>query len=63
MGFDRGKIVQAVTQLLESPKEYSLMASAKNPFGDGTAGVRIVNALLSRQSEGGTQSHEMEGFS
>ena len=32
--------------LIENKEEYMKMAVAKNPFGDGNASERIVNAIL-----------------
>ena len=48
VGSDRERIVCAVSRLLENPDEYSAMSRATNPYGDGRAGMRIVNALLER---------------
>jgi UDP-N-acetylglucosamine 2-epimerase (non-hydrolysing) len=48
VGSDRNRIVNAVRQLLDGPEEYSSMSGVPNPFGDGHAASRIVNALLAR---------------
>ncbi|PSB67275.1 UDP-N-acetylglucosamine 2-epimerase (non-hydrolyzing), partial [filamentous cyanobacterium CCP1] len=38
-------IVQAASDLLSHPDAYSTMANAINPFGDGQASMRIVQAV------------------
>jgi len=43
VGFEA--IVENVKWLLEDPTEYTKMATAKNPYGDGMAAGRIVEAL------------------
>lgn len=45
VGTDPERIVAEVTRLLTDKEEYERMASAKNPFGDGHAAERIVEAL------------------
>jgi UDP-N-acetylglucosamine 2-epimerase (non-hydrolysing) len=46
VGTDPGVIVTQTSQLLDDPKAYAAMAHAINPYGDGKAAMRIVNALL-----------------
>ncbi|MBI3772788.1 MAG: UDP-N-acetylglucosamine 2-epimerase (non-hydrolyzing) [Gammaproteobacteria bacterium] len=46
VGTERDFIVAAVEELLNDPSEYSRMARAHNPFGDGKASVRIVDVLM-----------------
>lgn len=46
VGTDRQRIVSEVTRLLDEPTEYERMARAINPYGDGEAGVRIVERLV-----------------
>jgi UDP-N-acetylglucosamine 2-epimerase (non-hydrolysing) len=46
VGTERGRIVRAAARLLDDPQAYARMARAVNPFGDGKAAGRIVNALL-----------------
>jgi UDP-N-acetylglucosamine 2-epimerase (non-hydrolysing) len=46
VGSDEERIVSEVARLLEEPSEYERMAHAANPFGDGHAAERIVQALL-----------------
>jgi UDP-N-acetylglucosamine 2-epimerase len=45
-GTDRENIRELAFQLLEEPAEYAKMAKAVNPYGDGFASQRIVQALL-----------------
>ena len=45
VGTDRARIVAEVDRLLTDPEAYRAMAIAKNPFGDGHASERIVEAL------------------
>jgi UDP-N-acetylglucosamine 2-epimerase len=46
VGTDPQKILSQARLLLDDPKEYALMAHAVNPYGDGKAAPRIVNAIL-----------------
>lgn len=46
-GTDRGKIVASVSLLLDSEKEYSVMAHAENPYGAGDSAEKIVRVLKS----------------
>lgn len=48
VGTDYDKIVSGVSQLLDDPQAYAAMSQAVNPYGDGEACGRIVNALLYR---------------
>ena len=48
VGTDYEKIVSEVSQLLDDPQAYAAMSQAVNPYGDGEACGRIVNALLYR---------------
>jgi UDP-N-acetylglucosamine 2-epimerase (non-hydrolysing) len=41
-------IVHACRQLLDDPEVYSAMSTASNPYGDGRASARIVDALVNR---------------
>jgi len=45
-GTDRDRIFSLACRLIESREEYTRMARAVNPYGDGNASMRIVNALL-----------------
>ncbi len=46
VGTDRERIVAETVRLLEDQAEYARMARAVNPYGDGHAAERIVEALL-----------------
>ena len=46
VGTDFEKIVDTVSTLLDSEYDYAAMSQAVNPYGDGRACHRIVNALL-----------------
>jgi UDP-N-acetylglucosamine 2-epimerase (non-hydrolysing) len=45
VGTDRDEIVNETTNLLENADDYSKMAQARNPYGDGKASERIVDTL------------------
>ncbi|MGH2791481.1 MAG: UDP-N-acetylglucosamine 2-epimerase, partial [Actinomycetota bacterium] len=51
VGTDESDIVAGAVNLLTKPDEYALMATAINPYGDGRAAPRIVEALLRSHSE------------
>jgi UDP-N-acetylglucosamine 2-epimerase (non-hydrolysing) len=46
VGVKRESIVRETTHLLEDNQAYAAMATAVNPYGDGKASPRIVQALL-----------------
>ncbi len=46
VGSETGKIVSETRKLLDDPEAHRAMAQAVNPFGDGHAAERIVQALL-----------------
>lgn len=46
VGTDRERIVAEAVRLLEDPVAYQRMARAVNPYGDGHAAERIVEALV-----------------
>ena len=48
VGTDYNKIVNEVSSLIDDKAAYEKMSKAVNPYGDGLACGRIVNALLSR---------------
>jgi UDP-N-acetylglucosamine 2-epimerase (non-hydrolysing) len=50
VGTDYDEIVTQVRRLLDDPLAYAAMAQAINPYGDGKAAMRIVNALLAIKS-------------
>lgn len=45
VGTDAKKIVAETNKLLDDNKEYEIMAQAHNPYGDGNAAARIMQAL------------------
>jgi len=47
VGTETSHIVQEANRLLDDGSEYAKMAKASNPYGDGHAAERIVEALLS----------------
>ena len=49
VGTDTRRIVEEATRLLENESAYAEMAKASNPFGDGHAAQKIVQALLDFQ--------------
>ncbi len=51
VGTDRAEIVARVTELLDDPDAYQRMATAANPYGDGTAAEKIVGFLADRLSD------------
>ena len=46
VGTEISHIVQEAKRLLDDPSEYAKMAKAANPYGDGHAAERIIQALL-----------------
>ncbi|MFZ5882505.1 MAG: non-hydrolyzing UDP-N-acetylglucosamine 2-epimerase [Chloroflexota bacterium] len=48
VGTETSRIVQEAARLLDDESEYAKMAKASNPYGDGHAAERIVEALLQR---------------
>jgi UDP-N-acetylglucosamine 2-epimerase (non-hydrolysing) len=46
VGTDTRHIIQEATRLLDDPTEYAKMSKASNPYGDGHAAERIIQALL-----------------
>jgi UDP-N-acetylglucosamine 2-epimerase (non-hydrolysing) len=44
IGTDSADIVRESALLLQNPEAYDAMARAHNPFGDGQASARIVEA-------------------
>jgi UDP-N-acetylglucosamine 2-epimerase (non-hydrolysing) len=48
VGTDVGRIVAAVTELLDDPDLHAEMARPRSPYGDGRASVRIVEDLAAR---------------
>ncbi|NVK01406.1 MAG: UDP-N-acetylglucosamine 2-epimerase (non-hydrolyzing), partial [Oceanospirillaceae bacterium] len=50
VGTDVGVITKAVSELLDSDGAYHAMSRAHNPYGDGKACERILEALIQTQS-------------
>lgn len=46
VGTDAERILAEARNLLDNREAYMAMANAENPFGDGHAAEKIVNALL-----------------
>ena len=46
VGTDQRRIVREVARLLDDSEEYTRMARAVQPYGDGRAAERIVQTLL-----------------
>ncbi|MFV1859312.1 MAG: non-hydrolyzing UDP-N-acetylglucosamine 2-epimerase [Anaerolineales bacterium] len=51
VGTDTDRIVSEVRRLMDEPQAYTAMATAVNPFGDGHAAERIVEALLTAEGK------------
>ena len=45
-GTDTDTIVEMVSALMDSKKEYEAMSKANNPYGDGRASQRIVENII-----------------
>ncbi len=52
VGTETSRIVQEATRLLDDPIAYTEMAKAANPYGDGHAAERIVEALMNASRKG-----------
>jgi len=50
VGTDRDEIVARSDELLDDPNAYQRMATATNPYGDGTAAAQIVDCLARQLS-------------
>jgi UDP-N-acetylglucosamine 2-epimerase (non-hydrolysing) len=46
VGTDTDEIITQASHLLDDPQAYAVMAQAINPYGDGKAAMRIVNAIV-----------------
>jgi len=46
VGVEKEDIIREASGLLDDPQAYAAMAHAVNPYGDGHASRRIVEALL-----------------
>jgi UDP-N-acetylglucosamine 2-epimerase (non-hydrolysing) len=45
VGTNKQKIVDEVSRLIENKEHYTTMSKATNPYGDGKARERILNAI------------------
>lgn len=45
VGTETNDVVAAMTELLDNPESYKKMAETNNPYGDGTASKRILDAI------------------
>jgi UDP-N-acetylglucosamine 2-epimerase (non-hydrolysing) len=45
VGTDKQRIIDEVSLLIENNKHYTQMSMANNPYGDGKACIRIIEAL------------------
>ncbi len=52
VGTDHNRIISETKRLLDNPGDYAEMANAVNPYGDGHAAERVVQALLGYRTEG-----------
>jgi UDP-N-acetylglucosamine 2-epimerase (non-hydrolysing) len=50
VGSNPERILSETERLLDHPEEREAMGHASNPYGDGRAAERIVDALLARAS-------------
>ncbi len=46
VGTDRARIVSEAARLLDDPEAYAAMSRAHNPYGDGLASSRIIDAIV-----------------
>jgi len=51
VGTETSHLVQEAKRLLDDPVEYGKMSKASNPYGDGHAAERIVEALLNTNTD------------
>jgi UDP-N-acetylglucosamine 2-epimerase (non-hydrolysing) len=52
VGTDKERIIEQTQLLMDHPHEYEIMAKAVNPYGDGHAAERIVEALMNASELG-----------
>ena len=48
VGLDTDDIIEQTNRLLDDPAAYEAMSQVQNPYGDGTASNKIVDAILGR---------------
>ena len=51
VGTDEEKVYKETLKLLKDKKEYEKMSNASNPYGDGRASKRIVDAIIKKYSK------------
>ena len=51
VGVDEDVIFNEAVNLIDNPSEYEKMAHAANPYGDGHASERIINALVNWEKQ------------
>jgi len=61
VGTNRELLVRTVAELLDDPARYAAMSQVSNPFGDGQASARIVQALLYHFGISDKQPEEFTG--
>lgn len=60
IGTDKDRVYRETQELIINDQEYHRMASAVNPYGDGKASSRIVNAILYKHKLIATMPNEFE---
>lgn len=60
IGTESARIVDAVNDLFDDEEKYRRFASVVNPYGDGKAAARIIDALLGRTYEEFADSSESD---
>ncbi len=60
-GVDKDTIINMTKQLLDNKDEYNKMAHAANPYGDGNASERIVEAILYYFGKNDTRPVDFKG--
>ena len=53
VGMDADAIVREASRLLDDPAAYQAMATRANPYGDGTASIKIVRKILADLGQAG----------
>ena len=48
VGTDEEIIIKEATKLLKEKEEYNKMSKASNPYGDGTASIKITDAIIEK---------------
>ncbi|HEX4355681.1 MAG TPA: UDP-N-acetylglucosamine 2-epimerase (non-hydrolyzing), partial [Polyangiales bacterium] len=56
IGTDRDRIVHEVSRLLDDADHYAGMACANNPYGDGKAAARVLDAIFASSARGSRPS-------